>query len=136
MGNNQARVVLGIAQPMLDGELEYRRGDNERAFALLREAVARDDSLRYDEPWGWMQPVRHALGALLLEQGRVDEAERVYRDDLRLHPDNGWSLHGLAECLRRSGRASAAAATDARFRSAWSRADVPLRASCFCRLGG
>jgi tetratricopeptide (TPR) repeat protein len=75
IGNSTARVVLEVARPMAEGELEYRRGNYERAFELLREAVRRDDGLRYDEPRGWMQPVRHSLGALLLEQGRVEEAE-------------------------------------------------------------
>ena len=67
-------------------------------------AVELDDTLPYDEPWGWMQPTRHALGALLFEQGHVAEAEAVYREDLGLggtlsrasiHPDNVWSLKGL-----------------------------------------
>ena len=69
---------------MLDGELEYREGNVDEAFAHLRRAVELDDTLPYDEPWGWMQPTRHALGALLLEQGRVAEAEAVYRADLGL----------------------------------------------------
>jgi hypothetical protein len=136
IGNNPARTVLEIALPMAEGELEYRRGRHERAFALLREAVQRDDGLRYDEPWGWMQPVRHALGALLLEQGRVGEAEAVYREDLRLHPGNGWALHGLAECQRRDGRAADAAETDTRFRAAWARSDIVIGGSCYCRTRG
>ena len=78
----------------------------------LREAVRRDDNLSYTEPWAWMHPPRHALAALLLEQGHVAEAEEVYRDDLGLsgrvqrctqHPDNVWALHGLVECLERCG---------------------------------
>ena len=69
---------------MLDGEIEYRRGHHDEAFAHLRRAVERDDGLPYDEPWGWMQPARHALGALLLEQGQVEEAAAVYRADLGL----------------------------------------------------
>ncbi len=135
VGNNTARVLLDIALPMAEGELEYRRGNHARAFALLREAVRRDDALRYDEPWGWMQPVRHALGALLVERGRVGEAAEVYREDLLLHPDNGWSLQGLAECLRKSGKDAEAAEVEARHRVAWARADITARASCFCRRG-
>jgi tetratricopeptide (TPR) repeat protein len=135
IGNNPARVVLEVARPMAEGELEYRRGHYERAFELLREAVRRDDALRYDEPWGWMQPVRHALGALLLEQGRVEEAESVYREDLRLHPGNGWALHGVAECLRRTQRDHEAKEAKAAFRDAWARADITIRASCYCRKG-
>ena len=71
---------------MLDGELEYRRGRFDAAFEHLRRAIALDDALPYDEPWGWMQPTRHAYGALLLEQGRVEEAETVYAEDLGYDP--------------------------------------------------
>ena len=133
IGNNAARVVLEVARPMAEGELEYRRGNVDHAFELLREAVERDDGLRYDEPRGWMQPVRHSLGALLLEQGRLDEAEAVYRADLRVNPNNGWALLGLAECFHRTGRHREAEATDALVRTAWSRSDVNPRVSCFCR---
>ena len=133
IGNNPARVVLEVGLGVAEGELEYRRGNHERAFALLRRGVEQDVALRYDEPWGWMMPVRHALGALLLEQGRVAEAEAAYRADLEIHPGNGWALHGLAECLRRKGDAAEAADVNDRFRTAWSRADVTIRGSCFCR---
>jgi tetratricopeptide (TPR) repeat protein len=132
-GNNPARTVLGIGLAMAEGELEYRKGHFEEAFTLLREGVRRDDALHYDEPWGWMMPVRHSLGALLLEQGRVAEAEAVYRADLRQHPANGWALHGLAECLHREGRADEAAETTTRFREAWAHADIAIKASCYCR---
>ena len=85
---------------MLDGELEYRKGNHDAAFAHLERSIELDDNLPYDEPWGWMQPTRHAYGALLLEQGHVEEAEAVYRADLGLddtlprpsqHPDNVWA---------------------------------------------
>src|SRR4029434_2161674 len=82
--NNTVRDLLEIAQAMLDGELEYRRGNHEVGFAHLRRSVELDDALPYDEPWGWLPPTRHAAGAILLEQGRVAEAETVYRSDLGL----------------------------------------------------
>lgn len=141
--NNTCTDILAVAGAMLDGELEYRKGHTVRAFEHLRHAVALDDNLPYDEPWGWMQPARHALGALLLEQGRVAEAEQVYRDDRGLndtlsrasqHPDNVWSLHGLVECLHRQHRHAEAKAMEARLNLAGARADVPITASCFCRL--
>jgi tetratricopeptide (TPR) repeat protein len=134
IGNNPTRTVLDIGRSMLAGELEYRRGRLDAAFGHLRAALAKDEALRYDEPWGWFQPAAHALGALLLEQGRVAEAEAVYRRDLELHPANGWALHGLEECLRRSERALEAELVRASFEEAWRRADVAIRASCFCRL--
>jgi len=135
IGNNPTRTVLDIGRAMLAGELEYRRGNHEAAFASLRDAVSKDEALKYDEPWGWFQPAAHALGALLLEQGRLEEAERVYRRDLELHPGNGWALFGLEECQRRLGQASAADATFRTFRERWQRADVAIRASCYCRTG-
>jgi len=141
--NNTVRDLLEIAQAMLDGELEYRRGNHEVAFTHLRRSVELDDALPYDEPWGWMQPTRHALGALLLEQGRVAEAEAVYRSDLGLdgklsracqHLDNLWSLHGLHECLTRRGEAAEAALIKQRLDLAMARSEVPVKASCFCRM--
>jgi hypothetical protein len=69
---------------MMRGEIEYRKGRFDIAFAHLRKSVELDDNLPYDEPWGWMQPTRHALGALLLEQDRLEQAEAVYRADLGL----------------------------------------------------
>ena len=133
IGNNSVRTVLQVGLPMAEGELEYKKGERGRAFELLRTAVRRDDSLRYDEPWGWMMPVRHSLGALLLDDGRIEEAEAVYREDLRIHPNNGWALKGLSECLHRKGDHEEAAATDALFKQAWARSDIVIRASCFCR---
>jgi tetratricopeptide (TPR) repeat protein len=142
MHNNIVVDLLGVAEAMLKGELEYRKGNYDAAFAYLRKSVELSDSLLYDEPWGWMQPTRHALGALLLEQGRIEEAEAVYRSDLGLdgklsracqHPDNLWSLHGLYECLVRRGEKAETALIKQRLDLAQARADVPIKSSCFCR---
>ena len=141
--NNRCVDILAIAREMMLGELAYRRGDHETAFAHLRRSVELDDNLPYDEPWGWMQPTRHALAALLLEQDRVEEATAVYRADLGFddtlsracqHPDNVWSLHGYHECLERLGRHAQAAIVGQKLRIALARTDVPVTASCFCRL--
>lgn len=135
LGNNSVHVLLEIGLRMAEGELEYRRGNYDRAFALLREGVELDVALKYDEPWGWMQPVRHALGALLLEQRHIEEAEQVYRADLKLHPGNGWALHGLQECLARQGKTKEAAAAEADFKQCWARSDIAIKGSCYCRRG-
>ncbi|MEW2288851.1 hypothetical protein [Streptomyces sp. NPDC047841] len=142
--NNTCTDILAIAARMLDGELDYRRGRYEEAFAALRRSIELDDGLPYDEPWGWMQPTRHAYGALLLEQGLVAEAEAVYRADLGLddtlprplqHPGNVWALHGLHECLVRLGKEGEARIVAQQLKIAAALADVPVEASCFCRLG-
>jgi tetratricopeptide (TPR) repeat protein len=141
--NNTARDILAIASEMLDGEIDYREGRFDDAFAHLRRAIELDDSLPYDEPWGWMQPTRHAYGALLLEQDRVEEAAEVYAADLGLdptlprpcqHPGNVWSLHGYHECLQRLGRTDEAAIIGQQLDLLRARADVPILASCACRL--
>jgi tetratricopeptide (TPR) repeat protein len=140
--NNTCRDILKVAEQMMLGELAYHKGEHDAAFAHLRKSVEIDDNLPYDEPWGWMQPTRHALGALLLEQGQVDEAEAVYRADLGLddtlsracqHPGNVWSLHGLHECLAQRGETVEAAHIKLQLDKAKARAEVPIEASCYCR---
>ncbi|CAN3129190.1 Tetratricopeptide repeat protein [Mycobacterium sp. smrl_JER01] len=141
--NNTSRDILAVAAALLDGEIDYRAERFDSAFAHLRRAVELDDGLPYDEPWGWMQPTRHALGALLLERGQVEEAARVYAADLGLdptlsracqHPGNVWSLHGYRECLQRLGRDAEAVIIGKQFELAAARADVPIESSCACRL--
>ena len=115
---------------------DERHREHEEAFEHLREAVRRDDGLNYDEPWGWMQPARHALGALLLEQGHLKESEAVYREDLKKHPNNPWALHGLAESHRRQGNKKEFALCKQKFTTASERMDIKIDRSCFCRLEG
>mmetsp|Transcript_174997 Transcript_174997/g.425809 ORF Transcript_174997/g.425809 Transcript_174997/m.425809 type:complete len:369 (+) Transcript_174997:2-1108(+) len=143
--NNTCHDILSVARKVLEGELAYQQGRHEEGFALLREAGVLESSppegrMAYDEPWGFMQPTRHALGALLLEQGKLAEAEAAYREDLGLdagvprpyqHPDNVWALHGLCEALRRQGRPDEM--LERRLRLAAARADIEVAASCFCR---
>jgi len=97
--NNSVASLLAVDAPMIRGEIAFKEGRHEAAFKLLRRAVQLQDGLHYDEPWGKMQPIRHALGGLLLEKGRVEEAEEVFRTDLKRHPNNPWSLKGLIDCL-------------------------------------
>jgi tetratricopeptide (TPR) repeat protein len=140
--NNTCRDILAVGEQMLQGELEYHKGNHDKAFKHLRRSVELDDNLPYDEPWGWMQPTRHALGALLIEQGEYEEAETVYRADLGLdetlsracqHPGNVWSLHGLHECLVHRGETVEARQVKVQLDKAVARADVPIKASCYCR---
>ena len=140
--SNTVRNMLRIGSAMLDGELEYRKQNYDRAFTSLRLAVARDDALNYTEPWAWMHPPRHALGALLAEQGEFTQAEAVYRADLGYdnsiprccqHPDNVWSLKGLAECFRQTGRTSELHMLQQRLDFARARTDIPIEFACFCR---
>jgi len=140
--NNPARQTLGVGEAMLLGELAYHRGNHQEGFSHLREAVQRCDALHYSEPWPWMHPPRHALGALLMEQGEYDEAEQVYRDDLGLtatvhrcaqHPKNMWALHGLVECLERRKDLDEAAHFKKLLQEASAATETPIHSSCCCR---
>lgn len=135
--------VLRVASAMLTGELEYRKGNVEQSFSHLREAILREDGLAYADPPPWMQPVRHALGGLLLEQGRVEEAEVLFKQDLgfaldyprrRAKLNNVWGLHGLLECFNRLGKTAEAAFIQPAYDIAMASADVPVKASCYCRI--
>ena len=93
-----------------------------------------EDALKYDEPPGWLIPVRHSLGAVLMKQSRFAEAEQVYRDDLARLPANGWSLLGLAESLRAQKKNSEEVAkTKAKFEKVWAKADLKINSSCLCQ---
>jgi tetratricopeptide (TPR) repeat protein len=132
-GNNTAADLLAVAEHLLAGEILYREGKVEEGIAELCEAVRREDLLRYSEPPDWIHPIRHALGATLLAEGRAAEAEKVYRDDLKKLPENGWSLFGLARALRLQKKDDEAKLFEARFQKAWSAADIKISSSCFCQ---
>jgi tetratricopeptide (TPR) repeat protein len=120
-----------VGQHHLRGELAVARGDLEAAAAALEEAVWVQDAMNYIEPPAWYFPVRQALGAVLLQDGRAAEAEAVYRKDLEQHPKNGWSLFGLAQALRAQDKAQDAQWAETGFANAWAKADVKLAASRF-----
>eukprot|EP01104_Vermistella_antarctica_P006254 TRINITY_DN16974_c0_g1_i1.p1 TRINITY_DN16974_c0_g1~~TRINITY_DN16974_c0_g1_i1.p1 ORF type:complete len:645 (+),score=124.50 TRINITY_DN16974_c0_g1_i1:107-1936(+) len=166
--NNTVVDMLAVGKKLARGEILYRKGrqaqeaeasagaaDIAQAFEELRAAAELEDCLVYDEPWGWMVPVRHALGGLMLEQERADEAAAVFRSDLtgvdgdaaccgsakkngrhNRHPENIWSLVGLTDCFakgaERKGARESPESMEERVRSAKASADVVIRASCAC----
>ena len=133
-GNNSAADVIAVAQHMTEGEILLREDKLEEGIAELREAIKLEDALKYDEPPAWIIPVRHSLGAVLMNSRRYAEAEQVYRDDLARLRDNGWSLYGLAESLRLQHKnAAEAKLTRAKFQKLWARADTQITSSCLCQ---
>ena len=123
------RSLLGIALAILDAECSAVEGRYDVAVATLRGALPLEDSLEYDEPEPWPIPIRHVLGGILLESGRPADAEAVYREDLQVHPDNGWSLFGLSQALSAQGREADAREVVRQFERTWVRADVWLGGS-------
>jgi len=128
---NPPASILRIAPDVLAGDIAARRKEYDAAIAHFERAVRYEDALIYNEPPDWHAPVRHWLGAVLLDAGRPAEAEVVYWEDLRRHRENGWSLFGLQKALAAQGRKDDAAAVQQRLTRAWSRSDVTLTASKF-----
>jgi tetratricopeptide (TPR) repeat protein len=131
MGQNSKRAVLQIAAKHLAGVIAAREGRTDEAIRALKQGIALEDELTYDEPPDWPLPLRQPLGEVLLAAGRPKEAEAAYRQDLTRYPNNGWSLHGLAVALRAEGRTAEAGAAEAQFHKIWSRADAALPAASF-----
>ena len=140
---SEGPCILLVNAAVLEGEIEYRRqylakergeaSDFTAAFDHIRRGVDLSLNLAYNEPWGQMQPVRHILGALLFEQGHIEEAEAVYREDIKLWKDNMWGLLGLKLCLEARGDApEELAQVTALFEERSSRADMVPSVTCFC----
>ena len=140
---NEGPSILNVNASILEAEIEYRRQylakmdgkehDFTAAFEELRRGVDLSLNLAYNEPWGQMQPVRHILGALLLEQGHIEEAEQVYRDDIALWKDNMWGLLGLKLCLEAKGDTTGELEKVTKlFTERSSRADIIPTRTCYC----
>jgi tetratricopeptide (TPR) repeat protein len=134
-GLNTLHDVLAVAEPIVAARIAATEQRSDEAIALLRAAVAAQDTLAYNEPADWFFPARHLLGAQLLIAGRAADAEHVYREDLRRNPANGWALYGLAAALREQHRPHEAAQVQREFSTAWHLADVRLPASAFWFAG-
>jgi tetratricopeptide (TPR) repeat protein len=134
VSNNSCEALLAVAIPMVEGEILIAEGKIDSGIEQLRAAIQKEDALRYDEPPGWLIPVRHSLGAVLMKQQRFAEAEQIYRDDLTRLPENGWSLLGLADSLRKQKKnADEVAQTQAKFEKVWAKADLTITTSCLCQ---
>ena len=120
-----------IASSVVQGELFAAKGNYPAAIEALERAVVAENDLPYSEPANWHQPVRHVLGAILLEAGQAQKAEKAYREDLAWNRNNGWSLFGLYQSLKAQGKTTEAKATLVKFRKVWADADVVLKSSRF-----
>lgn len=130
-GLNAAKDVFAVAVLVSRARIAAAENRPDDAIRLLTTAVAKEDALAYDEPSDWFFPVRHDLGRALLKAGKPNDAEAIYREDLRRHPENGWALFGLTQALSAQHKDAEAQATDTRFRTAWRDADIELSASAF-----
>ena len=123
--------LIVLSRHVLAGEFAGRRGQAAEMNQQFTTAIQLEDNLPYMEPPYWHHPVRQIYAVALLQAGKAVEAEKTYREDLKRHPANGWSLYGLLASLRRQGKSAEANEVEKRFRDAWRLADVTLTASSF-----
>ena len=130
-GMNALKDVLGVGELVVQARIATAERQPEESVKLLQQAAAAEDKLLYNEPRDWFFPVRHLLGAQLLQIHRASEAEAIYRQDLKLNPDNGWALYGLSAALNAEGKVAEAAQCQQQFAAAWKHADIALSASAY-----
>ncbi|MBK8194306.1 MAG: hypothetical protein IPK76_14240 [Lewinellaceae bacterium] len=126
---NKIPDIIRIARCMLEGEIARAEGRRSESIQLLSEAVAFEDQLNFNEPPDWFFSIRHYLGQALIEAGRYEEAEAVYRRDLLEHKSNGWALKGLQVSLEKQGKTAEAGVAERQYRKSWQYADRALESS-------
>jgi len=126
---NNTHTLLQIAENVLEGEILAKEGKYDESISLLKDAVALEDQLAYQEPPDWFFSVRHHLGAILLEAEKFAEAEKIYREDLKVFKKNGWALRGLTIALEKQGKTQEAAKVQQQFKEAWAYADIDITSS-------
>jgi len=126
---NPSSNIARVAHRVVAGEIEAAKGNYDEAVRLLKEGVEFEDELTYSEPPAWHVPVRQTLGAVLLDAGMPEEAEKTYRRDLEKFKNNGWSLIGLYNSLVAQGRNDEASKVKKEFDKAWAEADIEITSS-------
>lgn len=130
-GMNTIRGILAVAIPVVQARIADARHQPDQAIASLRQAVIAEDQLAYNEPRDWFFPVRHLLGAALMNAGHSAEAEKTYREDLKQNAANGWSLYGLTAALKAQGKTAESAVVARQYDAAWQHADIVLSSTAF-----
>ena len=142
--NVTSAEMFEIGEKMIDGEIAYRQGNYDIAYKHLKDAVDLEDNLNYDEPWGWMIPTRHAYAALKLERGLsedVKDAYETYLKDLKMYPNNIWSLIGIRNCMKhvnynkkldKMEYENELKKFEEKLKVASNSCDIDIRYSCFC----
>lgn len=128
---NPGAAAVQVADLIVQGVIAEEQGNFTQAITHLREAVDKEDGMLYNEPKDWVLPVRHYLGSVLLKAKRYVEAEKVYKEDLKVNPNNAWGLTGLAIALQKQGRSQEALVVQQKAKKALERSDIKMTASVF-----
>ncbi len=127
--NNTSNRIANIAYEVVAGELYALKGDVSNAINHLEKAVEFEDSLTYTEPAAWHIPTRQNLGAILMNAKKFEAAEKIFKEDLDILRQNGWSLMGLHNSLKAQGKLQEAEEIKQEFEKAWQHADIEINTS-------
>lgn len=127
--NNTSMQAANIAYEVVAGELAALNGNLAKAVTHLQKAVAYEDALIYTEPAAWHIPTRQNLGAVLMQSGNYEAAEKIFKEDLEILRQNGWSLMGLHNSLKAQDKLKEAAVIKKEFDKAWEHADIEINTS-------
>ena len=114
-----AKEIVQTARLVALGRLADAKGDLASAARDYEDAVFIEDALAYTEPPYWYYPVRQSLASVQLRQGRLDDAEKTFRESLARVRGNGWALAGLAETFHRKGDRTSEQTARRAFVKAW-----------------
>ena len=124
-----ASMLLEIADSLALGEIAISNNDYQSAIQYFANAVSVQDALPYTEPPFWYYPTRLSLGKAYLLSDQADEAEVVFKENLKRYPRNGWALYGLIQALETQNKDSSM--VQEQFDIIWQNADVELTSSRF-----
>ena len=125
-GLNPSVTMLPVPKALLEARIARLRKNGAGAIAALQRAVAAEDAMAYNEPPDWYLFARESLGGELLLQKKFAEAEAVFREELKRHPQSGRALFGLHEALRGQDAKTAASLVKTELDRAWARAEIQL----------
>ena len=126
---NPSSEIIKVATEVLAAEIENYQGNTFKAIDHLKKAIVFEDALTYSEPAPWHMPSRQSLGLIFLENGNFLEAENIYKEDLAILRQNGWSLMGLYQSLNAQGKTDEAEKIKQEYDTAWKYADVKINSS-------
>lgn len=124
---NTVYDLVSIATKVLEAELWASEGEFGTSIILLKDAVAIEDALNYNEPPDWFFSIRHHLGNIQLKAEHYENAIKTFEDDLKRLPKNGWAHHGLKQAYEKLGNTEKAKHYEDLIKMSWIDADYIIK---------
>lgn len=96
---------LAAARKELDAHIALAENTTRKALETFEAAAHMERALRYTEPPSYPRPVLEVLGRKALASGKLQMAEAAFREALDQYPESSRATAGLAETLKREGKA-------------------------------